>query len=1007
MRWRAILIVLVVFPSLLQGETLPIRTYTVADGLASDRINNIVTDSRGFLWFCTPEGLSRFDGYHFVTYGVDAGLPDSAVITLQESKSGDRWIATAKGLSRLAANENGSRFKSFNLGGEGASPIVALVESRSGKMWAATETELFEWTDALDFRRHDLPTSSQNSITALAEDSGRHLWVGREHGIAVLGDHDVTESFTSKDGLPGEWVEKLLSDSRGGMWAALRGGLVRFVKNAQAQWVIERVFTESLVGSDVKTIAEASNGTLWVGTTRGISRLRWENGREVVIENLNRSQGLSDRTIRTLAEDEAGNMWAGTASAGVMRIGHMGFTTYNEQDGLRSDRVWSVLEDRAGDLLAVTIPQDIPVGRSIDIFNGKGFHRVAPAVFADRPFWGWNQILLQSRSGEWWAATRQGVCRFDTTSAVDLDRRKPRACYATDVSVFNIFEDSKGTIWASAQSVQGDRLLRLNPETNHLYEFPYPRIRGEREGRADDMVSAFAEDPQGDIWMGLYKGGLYRFNGLEFQHFQQSDGVPNGPIIALLSGQTGVWIGSEGGGLGWIKNSGDPHPSIEIYNTGRGMSSDIIECLVEDRAGHVYAGTAKGVDRVDPETGHVRHFSPADGLARGEFHGAVRDHAGSLWFATTQGLSRLIPTPDPQPQKPRILITDLLIGGIAYGLSRLGETRIVTPELGPAQNQLQAEFVGIDYEPGEVVRYSYKLEGADSNWSTPRYQQNVSYAALASGKYRFLVKAVTSEGMESEVPAEIDFTVLPPIWKRLWFVTLLATLTIALVVAAHRYRVAQIVALERMRTAIATDLHDDIGASLSQIAILSEIARVGGNGKTGSEPLERIATLARELVDSMGDIVWSIRSEPRGMESLIRHMREFALDLLTSQGIDFELRTPPASDTIQISLQVRRQLFLMFKECIHNAARHSRCTAVVAEVKVINREVLLIVEDNGIGLDFSKKTSSRSGGTGISGMQNRAKSLGGSMNLTSSPGQGCRVEIRVPALRGGFARAVS
>src|SRR5262249_37981376 len=146
--------------------------------------------------------------------------------------------------------------------------------------------------------------------------------------------------------------------------------------------------------------------------------------------------------------------------------------------------------------------------------------------------------------------------------------------------------------------------------------------------------------------------------------------------------------------------------------------------------------------------------------------------------------------------------------------------------------------------------------------------------------------------------AEIDFTVLPPIWKRWWFITLLAALTIAIVLAAHRYRVAQIVGLERMRTAIATDLHDDIGASLSQIAILSEIARVGGNGKAVSEPLERIATLARELVDSMGDIVWSIRSEPRGMESLIRHMREFALDLLTSQGIDFELRTPPASDTI-------------------------------------------------------------------------------------------------------------
>ena len=148
--------------------------------------------------------------------------------------------------------------------------------------------------------------------------------------------------------------------------------------------------------------------------------------------------------------------------------------------------------------------------------------------------------------------------------------------------------------------------------------------------------------------------------------------------------------------------------------------------------------------------------------------------------------------------------------------------------------------------------------------------------------------------MESATPAEIDFTVLTPVWRRWWFLTLALAVAIALVFAGHRYRVTQMVNLERMRTAIATDLHDDIGASLSQIAILSEVARVG----RPSEPLERVAALARELVDSMSDIVWSIRSEPHGMDSLIRRMREFALDLLATQGIDFELKTPQTGETV-------------------------------------------------------------------------------------------------------------
>jgi signal transduction histidine kinase len=229
-------------------------------------------------------------------------------------------------------------------------------------------------------------------------------------------------------------------------------------------------------------------------------------------------------------------------------------------------------------------------------------------------------------------------------------------------------------------------------------------------------------------------------------------------------------------------------------------------------------------------------------------------------------------------------------------------------------------------------------------------------------------------------------------------------MAVALVVAAHRYRVSQMFNLERMRTTIATDLHDDIGASLSQIAILSEVARVSGKGQgQADEPLERVAALARELVDSLGDIVWSIRAEPRGMDSLIRRMREFALDLLASQGIEFEFQTPPAGENVPLSLQARRQLFLMFKECIHNAARHSGCTAVRAELKVVDREIALTVEDDGSGLNPVEKPPGWIGGHGIPGMRRRAESLGGRMELTLKPGEGCRVAIHLPLRHGAFA----
>ncbi|HEY6393389.1 MAG TPA: two-component regulator propeller domain-containing protein [Bryobacteraceae bacterium] len=994
MRRLAILLVASVFP--LKSDLLPVRAYTTADGLAADRVDCVVPDSRGFLWFCTPEGLSRFDGYRFVSYGVDEGLAHGLVSALIETRSGDYLVGTARGLSRINPGGKGARFATDAPEREAAHNFVtALRESRNGKIWCATRSSLFEWNAASGFRRRELPLPPGEQITEIVEDRRGALWIGTTAGIYVLGESGVVRTLTQKDGLPGAWVNELLLDSKGRMWAAIRGGLA--LMNG---WSVERVYTKAsgLAGNGASALAESSDGTLWVGAEWGISRLSLGGDEPRLLKNITREQGLSDRSITALAEDQAGNMWAGTEGAGVMRIDSLGFTTYREADGLATDRVWSVFEDRAGELVAVTIT-GAPGVRSVDIFDGARFRGVVPKGFGDHATWGWGQVLLQARNGEWWAATRQGLCRYPAMKAADLDGRHPRTCYSRDDQIFRVFEDSKGGIWASAQSRRGDQLMRWDANTNAISHFPAPRIPGEP---SDDLVSAFAEDRQGNIWMGLYKGGLYRYDGRAFQHFEQRDGVPPGAVFALFPDRSGrMWIGSNGG-LGRVENTADERPRVEIYDTARGMASNIVHCLVEDLQGHIYAGTSKGVDRLDPQTGYIRHFS--SGLAHGGFTSAVRDRSGSLWFATKQGLSRLIPAADRQPIRPRIFITDLRTGAGPYAIPQMGETRVARLELKPSQNQLQVEFAGLDYEPGEVLRYSYKLEGADPGWSPARIQHAVNYAALPGGRYRFLVKAMTSEGVESASPAEIDFVVLPVVWKRWWFQSLALALAVALVFAAHRYRVAQMVNLERMRTAIATDLHDDIGASLSQIAILSEVARVGGQGRAG-EPLERVAALARELVDSMGDIVWSIRSEPHGMDSLIRRMREFALDVLGSQGIDFELQTPHTGENVQLSLQARRQLFLMFKECIHNVARHSGCTAVRAELKVAEREIALTVEDNGSGLSPAGKPPGWTGGNGIPGMRRRAESLGGSMQFVLKPGEGCRVAIHLPARRGAFAKA--
>lgn len=995
MGWRAILIVLGMLPASLRCELLPIRTFTTADGLAADHVDCIVPDSRGFLWFCTQEGLSRFDGNHFVTYGAADGLAHSAVSALIETRSGEYLVGTARGISRFRQAPHTAGFLTYAPDPPGGrNYVTALYESPGGTIWCATTGGLFQWSPEA-FHRRPLSLPPGVVIGDIVEDRGHDLWIAAREGLFLVRPDGSVQTFDRNRGLPGTWCEMLLLDSRGRLWAALRGGIAVLARNPSGDWAVEETLGENsgLPSLDVKALLEASDGTLWVGTAQGISRIRWNNGRPQVFQNLTRAQGLSDRQVGVLAEDRAGNIWAGTEGAGVMRIDRLGFTTYREQDGLPIDRVFSVFSDQAGDLLAVTAGAGTRQLRSLEIFDGVRFHSATPKPYGRRASWGWNQIVLQSRAGEWWAATKDGLCRYPAVRAAQLNGRDPQACYAPGQIVFRVFEDSRGGIWASAQSSEGDQLMRWDHATSRLTTFP-PRVPG---SRSDDLVSSFAEDSHGNVWMGLYKGGLYRYDGRAFTSFKLSDGVPAGPAVVLLSSRGGLWIASSGGGLARVQDTAADRPHFEIYNAGRGMASNVVTCLVEDPRGRIYAGTGKGVDRLDPSSGHILHFS--SGLPHAECTAAVRDRTGALWFATRQGLSRLIPPDERPPVAPRILITQLRIAGAPHPVSERGETRISELELQPSQNHLQVEFVGIDYEPGDVLHYSYKLEAADSAWSVPRAQQSVDFAALAAGKYRFLVKAVTAGGAESSAPAEIDFTVLPPVWKRWWFETAALLLAAALVFAAHRYRLLHLVNLERMRTAIATDLHDDIGASLSHIAVLSEVARaaVGGENRRAQESLDRVAVLARELVDSLSDIVWSIRAVPDGFDSLVSRMREFALELLGSQRIDFELRSfkgePGAQD---LGLHLRRHLLLAFKECIHNVSRHSGCTAVRAELKAVDREILLTVADNGRGL---KETAPSGGGNGIPGMRRRAAMLGGSMQLLSRPGEGCTVSMRIPLRR--------
>jgi two-component sensor histidine kinase len=346
---------------------------------------------------------------------------------------------------------------------------------------------------------------------------------------------------------------------------------------------------------------------------------------------------------------------------------------------------------------------------------------------------------------------------------------------------------------------------------------------------------------------------------------------------------------------------------------------------------------------------------------------------------------------------PPILITGLRIAGDSQPISALGEVALAPIELGPYRNQLQIDFVALGFSPGEGLRYQYRLEGAGQGWSPLTEQRSVNFANLAPGSYQFLVRAVDAAGVFSEIPASVSFRILSPIWQRWWFAAIVAGLVGLIAFSLYRYRVARLLDLERVRTRIATDLHDDIGSSLSQIAIMSEVVRqkVGAENQAVIHPLSVIAGTSRELVDSMADIVWAINPKRDHLIDLTERMRQFAGDVLAARNIEFNFAAPDLEGDIRIETDVRREVFLIFKEAINNTVRHSQCSSVEIGFGVSDNHLLLRVKDNGGGFDAGRATS----GHGLESMKRRAETVDGTLEILAEAGRGTTVKLLAPLRR--------
>jgi ligand-binding sensor domain-containing protein/signal transduction histidine kinase len=1044
------------------AQQLPVKTYTVADGLAHDEVIEILQDSHGFLWFCTTEGLSRFDGYRFTTYDVRSGLPSARINGILESRRGSvYWIATESGgvsrfdplaRSQSVAGQQGaaaqpesgaahSLFTNYAVGDEEQTNFVNVVyEDRAGRIWAGTSGGLFR-LDVDDpagaFRRVELGLKARPDrvleIYSIIEDREGSLWIGTALGLVRRLLDGRTIHYTLQPAQATDTVWTLLEDDEGRLWLGHQSGVLLLrpvpaasvhvgdsfswpdakrtraaqggLQQAQSGLLLApgeaRQFTpaDGLASDNVRALHRASDGRLWIGTRGGgISVFNGQRFRTYAT-----AHGLTGR-INALAEDRDGNVWVGTQTSGAIKISSSGLLSYRETDGLGNTEIISIFENKAGELHVISSKW------MINRFDGEKFTAIRPNLpqrIIDSSL-GRRWAIIQDHLEEWWVATGEGLYRFPSVRRLeDLAHTAPRAVYTTrdglaDNNISRLFEDSHGDIWIASYNppVMLTRWER-STETFHRY--------AEADGLPPaNWANIFAEDSAGNLWIGLHNGGVARRRQGRFEIFGANEGIPPGLTFGLyFDGAQRLWIATRGKGTGRIDDPLAEHPRAVPFTTIEELASDNLRCFAEDAWGHIYIGTARGVERLEPQTGRIKHFTTADGLIKNDVMVAFRDRRDALWFGTREGLSRLVPEPD-RPQTlapPPVLIGGLRIAGVPYPVSELGATEISNLVLEPGQNQIEIDFFGLSFLAGANLRYQYLLEGIDRQWSALTDQRTVN-TNLSPGTYRFLVRAVNADGIASPTPASVGFTILRPLWQRWWFLSLLALMMSAIAYSIFRNRLARAIELERVRTRIATDLHDDIGASLTQIAILSEVVnqRIGRNGAKVSsvtEPLQMIAGTSRELVDAMSDIVWAINPKKDHLSDLSQRMRRFASDILSARDIRFNFRAPGADEkNKRLGTDLRREIYLIFKESVNNLAKHSRCTEADLLFRIDKDWLTITISDNGRGFDVERVINgehSGLGGHGLLGLRRRAEALGGTYDVKSVVGAGTIVRLKIPA----------